>query len=641
MRTWLLAWACGLLAACGDADPAPERTCTATSDCPSGNHCGPKGFCTGDVACALDADCCLGERCEGLACRARQMCSGGSPCGAPGTTCLGGLCVPQTCAVEAGSGDAPCPVGQTCWWGRCGLALPCGGHCGEGEACAQLVDRCVALETIQTPCQPGELRMLQHDAARLAEGCGAIAETTLCRALPSLAEGQRGVPGVLVQAGATLAHVSYDRTYGDVVLARHAATPPFARQSLRVLAGLPAAATVVVGDPAGPRGGVAELGPDLGEALDAVADAAGRVQVALRGTSDDTLRYLTFQADGAVAGHVVASGNGVGSAVAIALQAGGKPAIAAFTPETASTSASIRLYQAQVAAPAAAAQWVQVDLDSEAVPTAPPPCGNSCVKTEVCVASGKTEACVAPVATGCSTCLPSQVCAHGPQGTGKPDGLACRERRLAPAPLDLGPRGRGAWLDLAVTATGDLVAAAYSPQAGDLALYRWHTGAKVVRTLVKASAVPAGSADFGRFPSITSDADGRILVGCEDTARGRLLLVRETAAAVVVEVLDDGARPDGHHRVGADVALWRHPGGGVLAVYQDTRRGDLLLATRSTAAGPVTRQVLAETGAAGFAPAVLALGSKALAVAATALGVKANGDVRQDVQVLGVVWSGN
>ena len=86
-----------------------------------------------------------------------------------------------------------------------------------------------------------------------------------------------------------------------------------------------------------------------------------------------------------------------------------------------------------------------------------------------------------------------------------------------------------------------------------------------------------------------------------------LVLGRAGASGVTWQVLDDGVRPDGRHRVGADAKLVGAAKGDWWVAYQDSRRGDWWLA-RATPAGKVTRQLLADAGSAGWSSSAVVWG---------------------------------
>ena len=577
--TILLAFAWPAVAAFAgcNAPPGPAPSCATTSDCPSGTHCSPAGVCSGDVACLTDPDCCLGETCEHQKCRPRQMCSPGQGCGDPGKSCEAGLCVPKTCI-----NDAACGEGRTCLWGRCAAGLPCGGACGVGQACSILVDHCVALSGSPSACPSGRLRVLSNDADLLTEGCSTRPQQTTCRLLPPVVEGEVGLPGVLLHTGNSLTHLAYDRTYGDLLATTYSAAPPFDVISSRTIVGLPEPG-VVLGDPDGPRLGILAPGPDKGEAFDAAVLTDGAVAVAFRDKDTDELRFLRYSADGGPwPDHVIAKEPGAGTTLALALLPSGAPVVAAFTPARSDPTApsQLRLYAAKSLTPQTASDWQVLQVASDTVP--------------------------APL----------------------------------PSPFRDVPAGRGAWLDLAVGGDGAIALAAYSATAGDLVLYRGTLTQGLTGKLVNRQQIPSGSSDFGRFVSLALRQDGLAWMACEDTAGGRLLLVREVGADFQVDVLDDGRRDDGLHRVGADAALMVHSSGGAMVAYQDTRVGDLLWVRVSKAGATPERQTLATQALAGFSPTIVALGSKAWALASTTVQVTPKGEAKSAVRVQGLVWSG-
>lgn len=630
LQRWL-GLALAMCTACGEPPlPAPMR-CTTTAACLSGYHCSPAGVCTGDVPCSADKDCCLAERCETRVCRPRQACSATAPCADAAMACASGMCVPKAC-----SSDADCGGDRTCLWGLCSAAVPCGGRCPAGHACAARVDRCIDVTPAVT-CPPGQLAVVENELNRMAEGCGALPFSVACRPLPAIAAGERGDPSVLLSLPGQLLHLSYDRTYGDVVMSRHDATPPFTQQSLQVLAGLPQGAQPV-GAIDGPRGGVSEPGPDIGRALAAQVAADGQVHVAVRDDSADGVRYLRIDKGAVVADYLIASQPpGIGTSLALALSAKGQPLVTAFAPAAPAAQpprpSRLLLWSAQEAAPASASAWQSSEIASESVAAPQLPCGGGCGSGKACVAGAAGESC-APLTQDCPACLPGQVCSAG----------TCRQRRVAPPPLAGGPRGRGAHVAMQVLSNGQVTVAAYSPDDRNLRFYRLASGSWTATTVDGAT---AQTADMGAFVRLVEGPGARLWAACEDSERGRLLLLRETANGHVVDVIDDGSRSNGLHRVGADVAMVRHPTGGLLIAHQDTRSADLML-QRVPQAGETSPATLATlrtpwetTDAAGFAPSIVQVGSKAWVVASTSLKISPQGQVSSTVKLRELVWAGD
>lgn len=450
-----------------------------------------------------------------------------------------------------------------------------------------------------------------------------------CQALPPLPEGDRAPPGVLLARPGELVHLAYDRNYGDVVLARYGSAPPFLRKSLVVLSGLPTDAPVVAAVN-GPRGGVAEPGPDRGSSLAAKVSTNGEIHVAMRDDTADALHYARLDTQGAVTQHLVAHGPGLGARVAIALSAAGQPVILAFSPAAPHAvpprASRLTAYSAKSATPAAAADWVATEVDSEPASPTAPPCGGPCPGGQVCALDAQGKSACTPVTTGCATCLLGQICAGG----------QCKTEAVPPPALDPELQGRGVSLDLQLLPTGQLVAAAYSNSAHDLAMYQ-SSGAKWLRT-----AVPqlSGSSDAGRFVKIAAGGDGQVWLMAEDSQRGRLAWWRLQGSTWQNGILDEGHRADGHHRVGADVAVARHPFGTLLVAHQDTRRADLLVQRGIQAGKNGVTAPLVTFGAAGFSPSIAQVGSKAWVVAAFAAILEPSGTLRHQVDLREVIWGG-
>lgn len=617
-------------AACDQAEPVTHLQCATHSQCPGGWHCAPQGICRADQPCTTDDGCCLGERCQAGHCRPRQACSPTAGCLDPDDVCLHGLCAARPCG---GPTDAPCGKGRACLWGHCFAGTPCGGHCPSGQACAALLDRCVVVPSAS--CASGELATVANEIARMPEGCAAHPAQVACRRLPALPAGDRGLPGRLVALPGELVHISYDRTYGDVVVARHFASPPFGHKSLRAVAGLPSDAKVV-GDPAGPRQGIADPGPDFGRRLAAAMRKGGPIDLAFRDDSGDGVRFAQLGGpDAAVASHTIAAGSGLGESLALTHLSGGEPVVLAFSPEAA-VPASLRaaklfVFTAKSPTPTAVGDWTATELDQESVQPAPAPCGANCPTGQVCAAVGaKGAPACAVVSTGCKGCLPGQVCVQS----------ACAQQLVGAAPLDRGPTGRGTSLDLRVMANGNLAAVAYSAHSGDLAVYR-RIASNWQKELVPRNAVPGSPKDFGRFARIVPGDGDAVWIACEDGDRGRLLLLRSSDKGWVGDVLDDGARPDGLHRVGADIAAARHPFGGVLIAHQDTRRADLLLQRVPKPAVVGGRAVAETTDTAGFSPDLVQLGSKAWVLSSATLRLASDGRLQTAVLFRDLVWNGD
>lgn len=473
--------------------------------------------------------------------------------------------------------------------------------------------------------------MFSAEEGLLREGCRERDASTVCAALPPLPAGDVGLPAAAAIAGGKVHVLAYDATYGDVILTRYAAGPPFAPIDAVALAGVPTNA-VVVGDPTGPRGGVAEVGADVGRVLDIAAGAKGGLWATWRDDTADAIGVARIEADGTRMRHLLGSGIGAGAALAIAVLPDGRPVVASFANGRAAPPgrpSRLTLHVAKTATAQAATDWSEVPLASDLASPVHLPCGATCTSLQACVVAGGTAACVART-QGCAGCLPTQVCAGG----------VCRTPAVGPAPVDAVPEGRGSWLDVTALADGRVAVAAYRASSGDVAVWTGKPGAPFQATVISRASVPDTPADFGRFVHIMENPPGKWTLACEDTTHGRLLLVRDTAAGVSVTVVDDGLRADGRHRVGADVGFARHTSGALLLAYQDARRGDLWTARIAKPAAEPVRALLADEGAHGFSTQVLPAGAKAWIVVATRIVADVDGRIRPRVDLRDVVWAG-
>ena len=482
--------------------------------------------------------------------------------------------------------------------------------------------------------------MLGNDADHLAEGCAQQPQSVVCIPLPAIDPGDLGPTAVPLWFADGPAVVAWDRHYGDVVLARFGAVPPFKPMPRLALAGVPIDAPVV-GDPSGPRGGVAEPGSDVGRVVDATVDAAGSLHVAFRDDSGDSLRYLRVLADGVVEGrHVVASGDGIGASIAIGVTFDGAPVVATFSPAdpVAGGLARLRLYAAKTAAVASAAQWSVVPVASVPVAAVPPPCGGGCPVGAACVvgpgagAGTGGDACVTPAA-GCVGCLPAQVCAAGG---------VCRSLRLPPAPLARLPAGPGGFLSLA-TRGASVALAAGDAHAGSLVVYRGPRSGPLTATAVDQAKTLGAQSDISHFPAVAIDTKGALWLLGQEARRGQVFLAHlpVEAAAWQISVLDDGMRDDGPHRVGADCHLLLGADGPALAVWQDTRAGRTVYA-RLDPDGKVVERAEFEppSGIGGFSGGAVDVSTTAATLMSSYLTPGTATRPRAAIDLQRVVWGG-
>lgn len=587
---WLACWCWLVTALAGCAQPGtdPAVRCATTSQCASGFHCSAEGQCVGDVRCTADADCCLAEACEAGVCRPRVACSASVPCLNPNLRCEAGLCLPAPCSTSA-----PCATGATCLWGHCQPEVPCGGYCPGKSACASLLGRCIAIPAGVTTCAAGTLAVVDNEAVLMREGCGSQVPATTCRALPDLPAQEQSVPAFTLAGQTGGWTVARDDRYGDVVLWPSTDTGQVAAPPI-VLAGLPAAAPVV-GQVSGPRGGVAEPGPDVGRVLAAARGPGDVLHVAAQDATSNGVVHVSWQSGTAPVATalplapsgsaVAATKASVGTALAMATSPLGLPGIAVVTPPTAGTSGSLTWWQASSARPSSNSAWTS-QLVAQALPVPPAStCAAPCLGASVCAMVDAKPACVPPTAD-CTFCLPGEVCSQ----------QVCRQKILPPPPLRTKHQAPGRHVAALWRGNGEVAVAAWD--ADQLTLWRRLPGDVWTAQTLEAAAVPGGSASFGAFVTL-AEAGGILYLACQDHARGRLLLIQWQAGVWSVEVADSGDRADGHHDVGADPALVVDAAGSIWLAYQDSRTADLLLWHRPTG-GSAVQAVLDSSGASGF-----------------------------------------
>ena len=524
-------------------------------------------------------------------CASDAACPPGSHCG-PAKSCIGDL----PCADDAG-----CCVAERCELGVCRPRLGCSAvaacaepsmRCEDGVCAHPLCDadsqctggaRChLGVCARKAPCD-GRCAAGLVCAARvdrcvvLPSACapgeaaivgdeatlwheGCAAPVAVCRPLPPLPAPQPGVPGRLLHGGDGLWDIGYDSVYGDLVVMRRSLAIPHAVLAQGHVAGVPTT-DALDGDPLGPRRGIAAVGEDVGDPFAAALLPDGALAI-VAAVRGGGVRWLEVTKSLEVRRSLALDPRLV-SALALAVGADGRPQIAAFVPAPdAGGQATLEL-------------WRRGATQSEGAIT---------FEQRVVVAT--------PVSAVSSAAWRSMA------------------------------RGRGAMLDLALDAVGAAWIAAYDAGAGDVALLR-PDGSKHKLEIMPRALVPGGSADFGRFPALALTPDGAV-VATHDHAGGRLLWARYSGAGWKVRVLDDGARVDGHHAVGADATIQSHAGGWLVA-GQDARAGVAVIYRVSADGDGSARVDIEAAGTAGFSPSPVALSEKSVVAATAGLTLDAAG----------------
>lgn len=536
--------------ACSEA----ARECNTADDCCPSQVCNLQGHfcadkftsCTGAGSCPVAGEICatIGVRPMGLGCTFAK-CSAAGTCADSSTVCFNDYCV-----------GAP----------------PCNGGCspldGEDRVCVTATNYCSPSPkeaSCQRTCPTGQLLVL-HDPNNIFDTCTLSTETCDCISLPPLVVHDVARHSGLATAGTSLYISAYDGEYGDLVVHTYdksnLATPT---QSTWV-DGVPSSGTLG-GDPNGPRHGITNPGPNVGQYSSIAASSTGDLYVAYYDVDNGDLKFTAryggvnatwttpFTLDGSSTATPPGRTGDVGLYTSIALTSGNFPAIAyfqrgSFSGSTEAGNTTKLLYiVALKAQPAIRADWSSpIAVETLDKPAAP--CNGGCTATQVCVGdinatggsrcatpaasctpacTGQTT-CVAPAGTGssiCATSLSAQLQTDLPQGTGLMPSLKFKDDLPVIAYYD--------------SIHHDLKAVTGANVASGTTVSMPGFGQPVV--IDGADVSPAISRDTGRYPSVAigppGSQGGRIAITFQDLTSQQLLLYQ--ADTLISHAFHDGA----------------------------------------------------------------------------------------------------
>ena len=557
-----------LAAACND-HVAPARHCVGHDQCDSGFMCGPDNTCIVAAPCEVDAACCPGAVCFSGFCRPTIDCGEDRVCERLGHVCEAGRCVPSAC-------EAPedCAEPFACVAGRCLDRPPCGGACGAGAACDVGSGRC--LSATCAPCAAG-WPVVAATPALTALTCGPDTFACACGLRPSVPGGHPGVDGQLAVLDGEPRLVSYEPTYGDLVLTA------FGPRTDHVLDGAPTV-TPIAG-PETSRGGVFEDGPDRGmrPALAAAApgDAEGAWDVLYRDADGGKVLHLRFDpSDGRrVAGSVLpVEGDAGRYACLVRRQVSGESRLSGLvfvsSDRTGSVSRLVRV-DAKVESPASTDDWEFGPVLEVPLPVrSATPCAGACAFGELCVLGPSGETCAQAInlqAATCGGCEPHELCTDLDDGAGQ----ACRARVYQRYAADRLPFGSGLFVSCAARPSGGgddaVVAAWYDADHKTLVGGRWPFGASD-RWIVETAGTDRR--DPGRHTGIAVSPSGRIAIAYQDAVSERLRVAEaaQMAGPWTISEVDQGG-------------AWAHPawlGNDAIAVgHGDTVKGHIRVSARA------------------------------------------------------------
>lgn len=636
-------FACALfaLSACSSSsgkDPSKQcavgqKQCTTAQDCddPGRSVCND-GCCEVTTrGCTSAADCCPGQTCTSLGRCSDDYneCTSDEACGSAGDRfCLDwtdpNFGTTKRCNYKPCGADGTCAAeGQFCFAGVCVAEAPCGGQCGEGEACVLATNTCHPANACDPAVfegvPPGSL-VVFTDLDNVYDACVPAELTCAAVELPPIEPADLGRHASLAinsKSGEILVSM-YDGTHGDLVVRAFDIDGKVTATDW--VDGVPQGAPIT-GAVTGPRGGIAEPGPDVGQysAITAIrsGEGEGRAFVAYYGASDRSLHFVAREAAGKYGTPYVVDGGAasgdVGRYASIALSTSKdgeqRPAIAYFQKSGGDETTcdgvaaadvgkarmtALKFARAKKVVPASASDW---DIETVACLVLPkPPCDGcplSCVVDET--AENGTR-CISATSdckdeSGNNICSSSQLCENG----------KCLVKGTATASVKPLPEGVGLFPSLAFQDGNDVPYIAwYDQQRGNLNLSfqdggRWIT--KIVDgEIAEGEEKGQDTGDVGLYPALAFDRqdDGAAVLAYYDATRRGLRYLKATLASQLAPAdqrhpsdaefidrgLGDGTAYAPPARVGADVVL-ASTADGLYAAYQDATTSDLILRARA------------------------------------------------------------
>ncbi len=564
------------------------RGCQQNGDCCPGQVCNSSlGLCfdcynvangaCGQSDCLTDAQCVTAQG-PGHVC---------APFGFDGGPAIQGEPASQRCTYPTCASTADCATGAACYLGYCVLTPPCNGACAAGTACAITDDLCSAVPPASASCQQScgagaQLVFVDESVPTgVYDACNLPKVACRCQTFPPITSPEIGEWSALAQDAHDVWVSAYDHAFGDLV-AYHFATDG-GLLALDYIDGLPDGGRLI-GDPRGPRGGLAAPGPNVGEYTSIALSADGTPRIAYYDVDRAALKYAERLGDGGWISHTVAIQGDAGyrdfgRGTSIAIGENGAPEISFLELDGPDGGGSaLDLAVATTVAPRSESDWLIVQIAST-----PGPCGGACAPGQACVDDsqpGDAGCVTAPngtcqtIATGCASCATTEACiAVG-------DGGACAPLIGATATGGI-PIGLGLESSLAVV--GNVTVVAYADSLHGALMLAQQNGTTFEFQLTaldgRDPVTCANTGSVGRFPSLRIAPTGALAIAYQDETRGQLLYWTSTLAAPLDAqqriVLDDGqlqppdAGQDRPQVVGANASLAYGASGTAYVAYQD------------------------------------------------------------------------
>lgn len=574
--------------------------------------------------CESDADCCPGSRCrlDVNACvpyllDPEYACENDGDCDDSATRCqavtLGEREPVNACVYERCLGDSDCGIGRSCFQSVCVQATPCQGGCGAGQVCDVITGQCAAVPEGSVGCDQdcGEAGMLVLTDPEQMSGERCCALECQCKVKPPILATRFGRYASVAVTNSEVLVSAYEADYGDLVVAHFTPGGEFSR--VEFVDGLPASGSPVA-DPTGPRGGIADPGPDVGTHTSIAVTDAGLARIAYHDVENASLKVAIQTSTGWNLQTLdIPEGDGVvGLFTDIAVDPdSGRIDISYLAHDTLGApgiggpASGAKLARSTTSAPTSASDWEIRWVD---VRPRFDPCNGLCGNNERCVIRNAEPDCQ-PASTACSP-----ACGENAECVTNGSSPACRASAVPPSISDF-PKARGLHTKLILNGS-ETVMVYYDSIDGDVRLSRIDGGGSI-RTVVIDGDGSEGrrTGDVGRYPTLARIA-GDFLVIYTDFTRHELRAWRGTSPGMggAFAVVDNGkiAGEPGKRFVGAGASAALAPNGHPFVVYQDATTLDLKLSRFDGGAWSADRVL--ENGAHGFYSDVFVHGGQAYLV---------------------------
>lgn len=379
-------------ARCDSGDLAPN--------CCPGQFCDPGGSCQTAASriteCESDSECDTGQRCLSRPHIQHSASTTVFSCGWPSVDSTGA-----------------CPNGGTAFNHRCVSVAPCEGGCSSGQVCNIDTNRCETVPSLHADesscsqdCGSSALLVYADPDSMLFDQCCAV--TCQCETLPALNPGAWGRFADLTATDAGAVVSAYDSTYGDLVVATHGNLSG-ALDSIEYVDGVPPNGTVVA-DPQGPRGGIEEIGGNVGQHT-SVATSDGVTYVAYYDVDNQSLKLAHGSAGDFETLTVDDSVGDVGRYTSLVVDENGILHVSYYAHRRALTVADGSTVE--VSGPMYARSTTPSPSsgdDFEIVPVEEvSSCEGMCFESEACVTNNGVATCV-PTAQSCGACACGERC---------------------------------------------------------------------------------------------------------------------------------------------------------------------------------------------------------------------------------------